>query len=98
VDELATAIADQDTARLMRIPGIGKKTAERLLLELRDKLGQPAAGGTSTTLGAPSSQNDILDALLALGYSTAEAQKALKTLPQGVDTTEGIRLALKSLA
>jgi len=98
VDELATAIADQDTARLMRIPGIGKKTAERLLLELRDKLGQPAAGGTSTTSGAPSSQNDILDALLALGYSSAEAQKALKTLPQGVDTTEGIRLALKSLA
>lgn len=97
-DELATAIAEQDAARLMRVPGIGKKTAERLMLELRDKLGQPAVSGGAAGSAVQSAQGDILDALLTLGYSSAEAQKALKTLPKDVNTTEGIRLALKSLA
>lgn len=97
VDELASAIAEQETARLIRVPGIGKKTAERLLLELRDKLGSHVTAGTAHA--APkSAQSDILDALTALGYSPAESQKALKALPKDIDTTEGIRLALKSLA
>lgn len=98
VDELADAIASQDAARLIRIPGIGKKTAERLLLELRDKLGTPATASGASGTAPRSAQGDILDALLALGYSATEAQKALKGLPADVDTTEGIRLALKSLA
>lgn len=97
VDELASAIAEQETARLIRVPGIGKKTAERLLLELRDKLGSHVTPGTAGAT-PKSAQNDILDALTALGYSASESQKALKALPKDIDTTEGIRLALKSLA
>lgn len=94
-DELASAITQQETGRLMRVPGIGKKTAERLLLELRGKLG--ADLGT-TASGAPSGRDDILNALLSLGYSQNESQSALKSLPEGVEVAEGIRLALKSLA
>lgn len=99
VDELASAIADQETARLMRVPGIGKKTAERLLLELRDKLGTPRTSATGAPTGtAQSGRNDISDALTALGYSAAETQRALKSLPENVDVTEGIRMALQALA
>lgn len=94
-DELANAITQQETGLLTRVPGIGKKTAERLLLELRGKLG--ADLGT-TTSGAPSGRNDILNALLSLGYSQNESQSALKNLPEGVEVAEGIRQALKSLA
>lgn len=97
VDELVSAIAEQETARLMRVPGIGKKTAERLLLELRDKLGSHATAGT-TGATPKSAQSDILDALMALGYSASESQKALKALPKDIDTTNGIRQALKSLS
>lgn len=97
VDELVSAIAEQETARLMRVPGIGKKTAERLLLELRDKLGSHATAGTSGAT-PKSAQSDILDALMALGYSASESQKALKALPKDIDTTNGIRQALKSLS
>lgn len=94
-DELASAITQQETGRLTRVPGIGKKTAERLLLELRGKLG-PDLGTTAG--GAPSGRDDILNALLSLGYSQSESQSALKSLPEGVEVAEGIRLALKSLA
>ena len=94
-DELASAITQQETGRLTRVPGIGKKTAERLLLELRGKLG-PDLG--TTTGGALSGRDDILNALLSLGYSQNESQSALKSLPEGVEVAEGIRLALKSLA
>jgi len=97
VDELVSAIAEQETGRLLRVPGIGKKTAERLLLELRDKLGTHASAGTTGAV-PKSEQSDILDALIALGYSANEAQKALKALPKEVSVTEGIRQALKSLA
>jgi Holliday junction DNA helicase RuvA len=95
VEELAIAITQQETGLLMRVPGIGKKTAERLLLELRGKLGAdlgPAAGS------APAGRADILNALLSLGYSNSESQAALKSLPDGIEVAEGIRLALKSLA
>ena len=95
VDELANAIAQQETARLTRVPGIGKKTAERLLLELRGKLG-PDRGRAA---GAPASgRDDILNALLSLGYSATESQAALKKLPPDVSIAEGIRACLKSLA
>lgn len=94
-DELASAITQQETGRLTRVPGIGKKTAERLLLELRGKLG-PDLGTTAG--GALSGRDDILNALLSLGYSQNESQSALKSLPEGVEVAEGIRLALKSLA
>src|SRR3546814_773360 len=95
VDELASTVTQQETARLTRVPGIGKKTAERLLLELRGKLGADIAHPAGST---PSGRDDILNALLSLGYSSSESQAALKKLPQGVDVAEGIRLTLKSLA
>jgi len=92
VAELAQAVALQDTARLTKVPGIGKKTAERLLLELKGKIletdSKPASGSTS----------DVLNALVGLGYSEKEALAAVKGLPPGLAVTEGIRAALKALA
>ena len=98
VDDLADAVDRQDSGRLVKVPGIGKKTAERLLLELRDKLA-PASGLTRPD-GAPASagSNDVLNALQALGYSSAEARRAMDKLPEGLDVSEGIRQALKALA
>ena len=97
VAELAQAVTMQETGRLTKIPGIGKKTAERLLLELKDKLGVDL----TTTVGvsrAPPASSDILHALLALGYSDKEAVAAVKKLPEGLSVGDGIRQALKLLA
>lgn len=95
VEELALAITQQETGRLTRVPGIGKKTAERLLLELKGKLGAelPASPGVQAN-----GRDDILNALLSLGYSSSESTSAMKKLPPDVDVAEGIRLALKSLS
>ena len=96
VDELTQAIALQQAGRLVKVPGIGKKTAERLLLELKGKL--------APDLGAPGAvpvddaQADIVQALQALGYNEREAAAALKALPAKVGVSEGIKLALKSLS
>lgn len=95
VAELAQAITLQESGRLTRVPGIGKKTAERLLLELRGKLGADIG---ATPHAVPDGQADILNALLALGYSEKESAAALKTLPEGVGVSDGIRQALKALA
>ena len=93
--DLVAAIEAGDAAVLTRIPGIGKKTAERLVLELKGKL---VGAGFATSLPPQAvNQADITSALVALGYSEREAQKAVKTLPQDVSVSEGIRLALKSL-
>ena len=95
VGDLAQAVTLQEAGRLIKVPGIGKKTAERLLLELKGKLG-PDIG---LALGAADdSQADILQALLALGYSDKEAAAALKALPNDVGVSDGIKLALKALA
>ncbi len=97
VAELAQAVTMQESGRLTKIPGIGKKTAERLLLELKDKLG----ADLTTTVGihrAPPASSDILHALLALGYSDKEAVAAVKKLPDGLAVGDGIRQALKMLA
>lgn len=97
VGELAQAVVAQDVARLTRIPGIGKKTAERLLLELKDKLeGLTVSGMPVTSVTADSS--DVLNALLALGYNDKEASWAVKQLPAEVGVTDGIRQALKLLS
>ncbi|CPM56258.1 holliday junction DNA helicase [Bordetella pertussis] len=85
VAELSQAITLQETGRLTRVPGIGKKTAERLLLEMRGKLGADIG---ATPHAASGHQSDILNALLALGYSDKESQAALKKLPDGVDVSE----------
>jgi Holliday junction DNA helicase RuvA len=96
VAELAQAITLQEAGRLVKIPGIGKKTAERLLLELKGKMG--ADLGPSSAPVGDSTQNDILQALVALGYSDKEAVLSLKALPTGVGVSEGIKFALKALA
>lgn len=99
VAELSHVVAAQDVGRLIRIPGIGKKTAERLLLELRDKLpGAAAALLTSGVESGPAARNDVLDALLALGYNEREASWAVKQLPANLDVSDSIRQALKFLS
>lgn len=96
VADLHIAVSTQDSGRLTKIPGIGKKTAERLLLELKDKLAIEViathAGGTVPAHG------DILNALLALGYNDKEAQWAIRQLQGGVAVAEGIRQSLKLLS
>ena len=96
VADLAQAITLQEPARLTRIPGIGTKTAQRLLLEMKGKLG--ADLGATTPSVSAGNQTDVLHALTALGYSERESLTALKTLPEGVSVSDGIRLALKSLS
>ncbi|HTP99629.1 MAG TPA: Holliday junction branch migration protein RuvA [Casimicrobiaceae bacterium] len=97
VAELAQAVTLQEPGRLTKIPGIGKKTAERLLLELRDKLG--ADLGTAVGVHRPPhASSDVLHALLALGYSDKEAVAAVKQLPEGLAVADGIRQALRLLA
>lgn len=95
VGELQQAVAAQETGRLVKIPGIGKKTAERLLLELRDKLDVSTTAGEKS---APDSAADVQNALIALGYNDREAVWAVKQLPAGQLVTEGIRQALKLLS
>jgi Holliday junction DNA helicase RuvA len=95
VEDLANAIALQEVGLLTRIPGIGKKTAERLLLELKDKFLPDAI---SLPSGSKAIGNDVLNALLALGYSEKECLLAVKQLGDDVDVSDGIRQALKLLA
>ncbi len=97
VAELAQAVTLQEAGRLTRIPGIGKKTAERLLLELKGKLG----ADLGAVPGGPAVSDDtvdVLNALLALGYSDKEAALAIKQVPAGTGVSEGIKLALKALS
>ena len=95
VNDLAQAIARQEAGRLTKVPGIGKKTAERLLLELKGKL---ADALPSSAPAIEDCQHDILNALLALGYNDREAAMAMKILPPGVSTSDGIRQALRQLS
>jgi Holliday junction DNA helicase RuvA len=92
VGELAHAVALQDAALLVKVPGIGKKTAERLLLELKGKIAEPAAGASRER------GSDVLNALLALGYSEKEALIAVKGVQPGIGVAEGIRAALRNLS
>ena len=97
VAELAQAVTMQESGRLTKIPGIGKKTAERLLLELKDKLGADLTTGAAIHRAAPVT-SDVLHALISLGYSDKEAVNAVKQLPEGIALSDGIRQALKLLA
>ena len=96
VAELSQAVTRQEAGRLVKVPGIGKKTAERLLLELKGKLGADLGGLTGVVVA--DAHNDIQQALMALGYNDKEATAALKLLPADVGVSEGIKLALKSLS
>jgi len=97
VEELHQAVGAQDGARLTRVPGIGRKTAERLLLELRDKL-RAQTGALASGGAVPSSRNDALNALLTLGYAEKEAAAVLARLPAELSTSEAIRQALRLLS
>ena len=96
IDDLVEAVSRQEVGMLTRVPGIGKKTAERLLLELKDKFA--VTGSTTTTTLPKSASYDVLNALIALGYNEREAGAAVKLLPKEVTVTEGIKQALKSLS
>jgi len=96
VSDLRDAVVNQDSGRLTKVPGIGKKTAERLLLELRDKLdavlAAPAAAKGDGKAG------DVMNALLSLGYNDKEAAWAVRQLPEGVAVADGIKQALRLLS
>ena len=96
-DELAQAVAEEDVKRLSSAPGIGKKTAERMVLELRGKLVSAVSDGPAAQSATADGTDDIVSTLLALGYSEREAKAAVKGLPKGTDVGEGVRLALKNL-
>jgi len=96
IADLAQAVTLQEAGRLIKVPGIGKKTAERLLLELKGKLG--ADLGATGGVVQHDAQSDILNALLALGYSDKEALAALKNMPAGSSVSDGIKYALKALS
>mgnify|MGYP002784690826 FL=1 len=97
VNDLAQAVSTQETGRIVKVPGIGKKTAERLLLELKGKLGVDL-GLPTGGVARSDAQADIQQALMALGYNEKDAAAALKALPADVGVADGIKLALKSLA
>ncbi|QWD90593.1 Holliday junction branch migration protein RuvA [Polynucleobacter sp. MWH-Braz-FAM2G] len=97
VNELAQAIALQEAGRLTQVPGIGKKTAERLCLELKGKLA-PDLGVTGGKPAAIEASSEVLQALLALGYSEKEALLALKQIPSDTEVSDGIRMGLKYLS
>jgi len=97
VNELAQAIALQEAGRLTQVPGIGKKTAERLCLELKGKLA-PDLGITGDKPQAIEASSEVLQALLALGYSEKEALLALKQIPPDTSVSDGIRMGLKYLS
>ena len=94
--DLHAAVSAQDSGRLTKIPGIGKKTAERLLLELKDKLNITVS--VTPAAGAGSAAADVVNALLALGYNDKEASWAVKQLPAEANVNDGIRQALKLLS
>lgn len=97
VSDLHHAVATQDSARLIRVPGIGKKTAERLLLELRDKLDSTIIN-LDKALSVSTNDDDILNALLSLGYNDKEANWAIKQISKNATVSDGIRQALQLLS
>lgn len=97
VPDLYRAVGDQDSTRLIRVPGIGKKTAERLLLELRDKL-DTAGINLDQNSATPNNGSDILNALLSLGYNDREADWAIKKIASNASVSDGIRQALQLLS
>ncbi len=98
IADLTAAVASKDVTRLTKIPGVGKKTAERLLLELQGKFSAGGNIASAAASAAPTASNDIINALLALGYNEKESSWAAQQLPAEVDVSGGIRQALKLLS
>jgi Holliday junction DNA helicase RuvA len=97
IDELIQAVSLQEAGLLTRVPGIGKKTAERLLLELKDKFTLDSALSMKGS-GITSISQDVLNALIALGYNERESLNAVKNLEQNLTVNDGIKQALKYLS
>lgn len=95
-NELTNAIKTDDTNMLIKIPGIGKKTAERLVLELKDRVKDIEV--TQASKNVITNIDDIENALISLGYSTSQASIAIKALPDNISVNDGIRQALKSFS
>ena len=95
VNDLSAAIAAQEAGRIVKVPGIGKKTAERLLLELK---GRPVFTGAIAAMGPASVSDDVRQALLTLGYNEREATEALRQLDADLPVQDAIRQALKFLS
>ena len=93
-DEMVGAIRGGDVARLTHIPGIGKKTAERMVLELRDKLPAPA-GAAEVSLAASPAEEDVLSALINLGYQRAAAEKALQAATRGGNVQQSFEMLFR---
>lgn len=97
-DALRLALANQEPAIISRVPGIGKRTAEKIVLELKDKVKAPASG-LAALAAMTSADGEVIDALVALGYSVVEAQRAVQNLPKDVTSTEDrLRMALSLFA
>jgi Holliday junction DNA helicase RuvA len=96
VAELIDAVARQESGRLVKVPGIGKKTSERLLLELKGRLGSDFTTGVVQGRSQPAA-SDVVHALLSLGYNEKEAGQAVKQIPEGLSVSDGIRQALRLL-
>lgn len=97
VDQLKDAVDRGETGLLTKVPGIGKKTAERLVLELKGKLAGTGAATAAVAVPTSGARADVAAALIALGYSEREAAAATKKLPEDCTVNDGLRLALKSL-
>ena len=97
IDELIQAVSLQESGLLTRVPGIGKKTAERLLLELKDKFTLDSALSIKGSINTSISQ-DVLNALIALGYNERESLNAVKSLDANLTVNDGIKQALKYLS
>jgi holliday junction DNA helicase RuvA len=101
-NELARCVANEDVARLTQVPGIGRKTAERLIVELRDKLASESVPTSSTASTVPSERDSVgeaVSALIALGYKPQEASRAVRNVPgQGLSAEDIIRQALRAMA
>ena len=95
-NELTNAIKTDDTNMLIKIPGIGKKTAERLVLELKDRVKDIEV--TQSSKNVITNIDDIENALISLGYSASQASIAIKALPDNISVNDGIRQALKSFS
>jgi Holliday junction DNA helicase RuvA len=95
-NELTNAIKTDDTNMLIKIPGIGKKTAERLVLELKDRVKDIEV--TQASKNVITNIDDIENALISLGYSASQASIAIKALPDNISVNDGIRQALKSFS
>lgn len=98
VEAVRNAIAGADAAFITRAGGVGKKTAERVIVDLSDKVGLPTSlpvGGDVIPIGALASNDEALEALMALGYNLNDATRALENIPADLSTAERVTLALK---